>query len=173
MALLLHNIKEVTPMTGKSKFIIFLFLVFLVAAAGCGGSNTSTNYNYSAPATATITIDPSDQAFSPVGGLTSSQHDSFKITVKDANGIPMNNIKITMTFPWATPDSNGANQFVQFYSDGANTIPEPSPFDAVTDKFGVYTLYYTYQLGGGVSYFGNLKVQSGAVVGTAKLTITS
>jgi len=158
-------------MTRKSRFFFFLVAVFLFGASGCGGSNTNTNYNYSAPSTSSITIDPADQTWT--FGVTmpvSTNQDHFTITVKDANGNPMNNVKITISYPWAAPNTNSR---VQFYSDGTLAVKEPSPFDAVTDKFGAYVLNYTYDAGGGLSYFGNLKAQSGSVVGTAKLTISS
>jgi hypothetical protein len=148
-------------MTRKSG--LFFLLLFLVVAAGCGSSN------YSATSSSTITIDPSTRTvtFAALSSVTTSQ-DHFTITVKDAAGNPMNNVEITISYPWAAPNTFSD---VHFYSDGNLTAAEPSPFKAHTDKFGVYILNYTYDGGGGMEYTGELKAQSGAVVGTATFAV--
>jgi hypothetical protein len=159
----------------RSYFLLFTVhcLLFAVLLWGCGslGSDPVT-----APPDSTITINP--------GTMTATCTDDpevegdacevatwhtvfFTIYVQNSDGTPLGKVKITISYPWAVPDSFGA---VQLY-DGDNKVN--SPFDAETDDFGVYYLRFDYLLGGGFTYNGDLEVRSGSAYGIATIDVTS
>lgn len=146
---------------------LFKILLTLLGASvffmsSCGGGSVS------APPGATITITPESFTPPPDGSAESSWHTQFfTILVKNSDGNPLGNIKITISYPWAVPDSAG---LVQLY-DGST--PVNSPFDAKTDDFGVYHLRFDYQSGGGLKYKGDLEVRSGSAFKTAAFEVTS
>ena len=90
----------------------------------------------------------------------------FTISLKDANGNPLGDTRISISFIWAVPNIVGV---VQLY-DG--TTPVNSPFEADTDDFGVYILRVDFQ-SGVISYFGDIEVRSGDAFGSASLTVQS
>lgn len=144
-------------------FKILLLLALLGVSAffmsGCGGGVT-------APSDATITINPSTVSITD-GTTESTWHTQFfTILVKNSDGNPLGNIKITISYPWAVPDSAGS---VQLY-DGST--PVNSPFDAETDDFGVYNLRFDYLSGGGLNYNGDLEVRSGSAFSSATFEVT-
>ena len=136
-----------------------VLLICLTALAGCGGGGGGV----SAPDGSSITINP--------GSLSiADPHDfwrttNFTISVKNADGQPMGDAKIAISFPYAVPDSHG---YVQLY-DG--TTAKNSPFDAKTDEFGVYNLRFDFRAG--VAYTGDLEVRSGSAFGTSTFTMTT
>ncbi len=138
-------------------FIAFVGLLFIVP--GCGGYDDIQN----APADATITINPSEFTLSDT---TSQQWHTqyFHIAVKDANGFPFENIRLTIAFVWAEPDISG---LVQFYHRGSTVN---SPFNAVTDGDGAYTLRMDF-LSGGLEYSGTLQVTSGSAYDSADFSV--
>ena len=142
------------------RFFMALFVLFALAA--CGSNNS-----ISAPYGSTITINPTDTSVTDKGSVITTHTQFYTITVLDQNGQPMNNAKITISFPWAYPDSASA---VTLY-DGNS--PQNSPFDAKTDSFGIYTLRFDYVSGGGLSYFGNLEVRSGTAYQQVKFTVSN
>ena len=159
----------------RSYFLLFTVhcLLFTVMLWGCGslGSDPVT-----APPDSTITINPEtmtatcteDPEVEGDACEVATWHTVFfTIYVKDSDGTPLGNVKITISFPWAVPDSTGV---VQLY-DGST--PVNSPFDAETDDFGVYNLRFDYLLGGGFTYNGDLEVRSGSAYAIATVEVTS
>ncbi|MEW6216016.1 MAG: hypothetical protein AB1478_12570 [Nitrospirota bacterium] len=150
----------------KSYFLLFTVycLLFTVLFWGCGGS-------VSAPPDSTITINPETVTITDSGDeATHTQY--FTILVKDSNGTPLGDIKITISFPWAKPDPT---DLVQLYKceDPKCETPEAvnSPFDAETDESGTYTLRFDYQ-SGWLEYKGDVEVRSGSAFGSATFEVT-
>jgi hypothetical protein len=88
------------------------------------------------------------------------------IVTQNATGGPMANQGIIISYPYAVPD-NGTG-YVQFYNK--DNVSVNSPFTAVTDNSGLYTLRVDYRSGGGLSYSEDLQVVSGS--GTLSNTAT-
>ncbi len=134
---------------------ILIGIFFLV---GCG--------DVQAPDEATITIHPPDPTVVDAGIETVWDTYYFSIVVEDENGIPLNDVEITITFPWAEPGEAG---LVRLY-DGDTR--EDSPMKVVTDKNGTYYLRFDY-LRGGKDYYGNLQVRSGNVFASTNFTVSA
>jgi hypothetical protein len=133
-------------------------LIFLISIWGCGGS-------VSAPPGSTITMSPAEITVND-GGLTAWHTQYFTIYVKDSLGSPLGNVKLSISYPWAVPDSYG---LVQFYN---GSTPVNSPFDVETDDFGTYVLRVDYQAGG-LDYKGDIEIRSGAAFTKAAFTVES
>ena len=136
----------------------FMLLIGLTALAGCGGSG-----GVSAPAGSTITLNPS--ALTITDAVDQWHTTFFDIIVKNADGQPMGDAKVTISFQWAVPDPQA---FVQLY-DG--DTKKNSPFDAKTDDFGIYHLRFDYRTG--YKYNGDLEARSGATLGKATITVST
>lgn len=144
------------------KFITKLFLVGLccLAFSGCGAPSAGVTASDGSTISFNIaSLDVTDT------GAAATWHnaDPIVITVRDKNGAPVDNAQIKISYPWALP--NGT--VVQLY-DGFTAMP--SPMTVKTGRDGTYTLYLSYQSGGGLDYFGDLGVISGTAY--AKITIT-
>ena len=143
-----------------NKIIIGLCLIgsFFIWS-GCGG-------NYAAPEGSTITITGPD-AITDASSSTSTDSAFFTIVVKNPSDVPLDDVKIWITYSWAVPSP--AN-LVQLY-DGAT--PKDSPMSVQTDSNGAFNLRMDYQRGGGLDYTGTLQISSGPVVGTAEFAVSS
>jgi hypothetical protein len=142
------------------KIIIGLCLMgsFFILS-GCGG-------NHAAPEGSTITITgPSEIS----DGRTSTSVNSafFTIVVKNISGVPLNDVRIWITYLWAIPSEAS---LVQLY-DG--DTPQDQPMSVTTDTNGAFNLRLDYQQGGGLEYNGTIQVSSGSVVGTADFAVSS
>ena len=140
-------------------FIAFVGLLFIVP--GCADDDLEN-----APAYATITINPSAYTLSDGTGVTTTHTQYFHIVVKDANGFPFENIKLTIAFVWAEPDHYG---LVQFYHGGS---PVDSPFNVLTDGEGAYLLRMDFK-SGVWEYSGTLEVTSGSGYGSADFDVNT
>ena len=142
------------------KIIIGLCLMgsFFILS-GCGGS-------FEAPEGSTITISGPD---SIIDGSPSTSTDSafFTIVVKNQSGVPLDDVRIWITYPWAIPSPAS---LVQLY-DGET--PQNSPMPVKTDSNGTFNLRMDYLRGGGAEYSGTIQVSSGSVVGTADFDVSS
>lgn len=149
------------------RYIISLALVgLLFIIIGCGGGGGGDD-DVAAPAEATMTISGAPETISIGLGSTSwYEYCCFIIVVKDANGIPLNNVDLSISYPWAIPNPPG---LVQLY-DG-NT-PKDSPLNVTTDENGAYYLKIGYQ-GGLLEYTGSLIVVSGSVSATATFAVNT
>ena len=149
----------------KRRYIISLALVgLLFIISGCGGGGGGGD-DVAAPAEAEITISGAPDTIS-IGTSSTSWYEycCFIIVVKDANDIPLNNVDLSISYPWAVPNPPG---LVQFYN--GNT-PVDSPLNVTTDINGAYYLKIRYQ-GGLVEYTGSLIVVSGSVSATATFAV--
>lgn len=144
------------------RYINSLALIGLVIIIiGCGGGSDDVV----APAESTITISGAPETIS-IGTSSTSWYEycCFIIVVKDANGIPLNDVDISISYPWAVPNPPG---LVQFYDGNA---AKDSPLNVTTDNNGAYYLKIRYQ-GGIVEYTGSLIVVSGSVSATATFAV--
>jgi hypothetical protein len=91
----------------------------------------------------------------------------FAIVVKNESNVPLNDVVIWITYPWAVPAPAGLTQLY----DG--DIPKDSPMSVTTDSNGTFILRMDYVRGGGASYTGTLEVKSGSIVGTAEFSVSS
>lgn len=150
----------------RGYFLLFAicYLLFAVLLWGCGSLGGDS---VSAPPDSTITINPETLSVADSREEEDWHTQFFSIYVQNSDGTPLGNVKITISYPWAVPDSSGV---VQLY-DGDNKVN--SPFDAETDDFGVYNLRFDYLSGGGLAYYGDLEVRSGSAYGKATFTLTS
>ncbi|MBI5663843.1 MAG: hypothetical protein HZC49_01950 [Nitrospirae bacterium] len=155
------------------KYIMSLALVgllFIITGCGGGGNGSSGGLlscgdGSSAPEDATITVSPATESI--IDGTTGTAWDTyfFSISVKNSDGIPLDCIKLNITYPWAIPSEAG---LVQFF-DG--DTPKDNPMTATTDDNGTFYLKIRYQRGE-VAYTGNLMVVSGAAEpGTATFEV--
>ncbi len=159
----------------RGYFLLFAICSLFVAVMlwGCGSLGEEC---VTAPPDSTITISPDSMTTTctedpEVEGdeceVATWHTVFFSIYVQDSNGTPIGNACITISYPWAVPDSTGV---VQLYDD---STPVNSPFDAETDDFGVYHLRFDYLLGGGFTYNGDLEVRSGSAYAKATVDVTS
>ncbi len=143
------------------RFIPGLFILtslFILSACGNSGGNQ-------APATATITVSPTEFELSDGTATATWSTHFFSIVVKDAQGRPLNDVDLDISYVWAVPNSAG---YVQLY-DG-NT-PVDSPMEATTDEHGQYHLRFDFQSGGGLVYSASLEVRSGSLFGSADFSV--
>ena len=138
-------------------FIAFVGLLFIVP--GCADDDLD-----SAPASATITINPSSYTLTDSSGSTTTHTKYFLIVVKDVNGFPFKDIRLRIAFIWAKPDIYGV---VQFYHLGSKVN---SPFNALTDGNGTYTLRMDFD-SGLLAYKGTLQATSGSAYGSADFEV--
>ena len=141
-------------------FIAFVGLLFIVP--GCADDELDGG---GAPAGATITINPSTYTLIDTTLVAATHTQYFSIVVKDANGFPFKDIKLTIAFIWAKPDIYG---LVQFYH-GGNKVN--SPFNAYTDANGTYRLRMDFWSGGELDYNGTLQVTSGSGYASADFEV--
>lgn len=119
----------------KSKIrLLWLAGVLLMATAGlivggCGGNNDDTE----APYGSTITFLPSELTISMPQGEV---HELIRVLVQDAEGTPLNNIKVTIGSSWAYPFDPA---LYYFYDTNGNLLS--SGFEGVTGDYGTYSFY--------------------------------
>ncbi len=162
----------------KRRYIISLALVaLLLIIPGCGRDNSED-----APADATITISPSSNTITVAAGYPLTTYSSsFTIVVKDKKGTPLNDVDLTISYPWAsTATTTGVVQFYDGVPDGGASATV-SPMTATTDKNGAYTIWFTYQVGdtapgvadeGDLAYKGDFQVTSGSLFSSATFEVT-
>ncbi len=156
---------HVPGIINKRTFGVFIAsLVIALVLSSCGGS---TSGGVTAPFGSTITIDPTAYSVGDAGTSITVHTEYFTIQVLGPDGTPFNKALITIEFPWSPPDPTS---LVQLY-DG--NVPQSSPFSAVTNEFGLYTLRVDYESGGGLLYHGNITVRTGSASATSTLTITN
>jgi hypothetical protein len=114
----------------------------------------------------TITITGPDN-ITDITPSTSTDTAFFAIVVKNQSGVPLANVEISITYPWAVPNPAA---LVQLF-DGNNT-QQDSPMSVTTDANGTFNLRMDYQRGL-VDYTGTIQVTSGSVIGTADFSVSS
>ena len=138
------------------KIIIGLFLTgsFFILT-GCG--------NNQAPEGTVITIEPSALTITD-GSLQDIHKQRFLVSVKNPSSVPLDDVKLRMSFIWASPDGvldtlvfdlnpcDGTPEtpLAQLYDgdpdNGGN--PVDSPFDTTTNEDGVYEVWVRFISGG-------------------------
>ncbi|GMT46992.1 MAG: hypothetical protein IEMM0007_0558 [bacterium] len=145
------------------KFKYVLPLIAILFLWSCG--------DVSAPPGSTITIDPpslsiesviDENGTSPV--KKSPQY--YTVTVVDKDGNPVGDVKLDISFVWASPN---AYNLVQLYK---GDTPVDSPFEATTDEFGSYKFRLDFISGGELEYTGDLEVRSGGAFAASTLDVT-
>lgn len=139
-----------------------LLLLCLIALSGCGAGGGS------APPGSTITIQPSSVDVE-YAGTDFEHYQDFIINLKDSEGTPIYDGKITISYIWATPNYANCVRFVDLNN------PSFSPFDVYTDRFGNYYLrvYFagTTPDGATCSHKGDLGLISGDAYTTATISV--
>lgn len=137
---------------------------------GCLVSAMSTamgcNKSVTAPSGTTMTINPASKTWdiTPTSCPSTSYNDELvTITVKDANGEPMNNISINVALDLSPNTGSVPVQVLELY-DG-NTLVT-SPYATTTGDFGTKTLKVRMDFG--CTYKAVLSVFSGTAYATAK-----
>ena len=156
------------------RFIYTIFSVCLIfAITGCGGNSGSE-----APEGTTITISGTESRVNGHADMTATE-DELRIIVKNADGIPLNNVKLRISFGFARSAvrpliydaaTNTGGYRVLFFDDGSETN---SPMEVTTDKYGVYTLVFRYWSGNSVAYTGDFVVSSGTSTATHEFAVTA
>lgn len=169
------------------KYIIHMVLISLAfISVGCGGSGGGGGGRGGddAPADSSITINPASTTITVTAGSSLTTYvSSFNIVVKDANGIPLNDVDLTISYPWAsTSKTVGVVQFYDGYPYGSATAIA-SPVTVATDKNGAYTIWFTYVVGdtdgdplndaGDLEYKGDFQIISGSVYNSATFEVTT
>jgi hypothetical protein len=145
------------------KFTLLLTItisLFILSSCGGGGGG------YDAPAEGKITISGAPGTITITDIATNwYEYCCFVIVVKDSNGIPLNNVNLSISYPWAIPNPPG---LVQLYDGDA---PQDSPMDVTTDENGAYYLKIGYK-GGLLDYTGSVLVVSGSLSATATFEVS-
>ncbi|GEM_PF-2111555 len=150
----------------KKFFIVLSLLGVVFITQGCGGYGSLFSDGYtSPPEDATITVSPPSTKITDGGGTVETDEEQFLVVVKDANGIPLNNVEVVVSYPWAVPSPAG---FVQLY-DGST--PVDSPMTVITDPNGAYIVKFAYKRGGGVAYKGDFQFIAGSLSTTATFEV--
>jgi hypothetical protein len=114
----------------SKRYIIFLaFISLLFIIPGCGGGGGS---GIDAPAGSIITVNPSDIEIEFLSGDTIY---NFAVVVTNEDEIPLNNIELFISGPFAVPRVPARYQFYR-NSNGVN--PVDSHFSEKTNENGVY-----------------------------------
>jgi hypothetical protein len=144
------------------RFINYSVWTILFAAAamlfsGCGGQTSD------APSGSEITFSTGDVKI--MDGTAKHTEDYYiTIIVKNEEGIPLNNVELTITYPWAVPS---VSALVQFYDD---VTPVNSPMKVTTDENGAYLLHFKYETGT-LEYLGSIVVVSGSSSASVKFEV--
>ena len=144
----------------KRFLVLISITIVAVMILGCGGG---TEF---APEGSEITFSSGDMEISDGGGTTFWDHEYVTIFVKNGEGLPLSDVSLVVTYPWAAPSPNFP---MQLY-DG--DVKKDSPMTVKTDENGAYTLYFGYQRGGGVEYYGYLSVVSGTASASVEFKVS-
>ncbi|HEC97910.1 MAG TPA: hypothetical protein ENI58_07145 [Nitrospirae bacterium] len=125
----------------------------------------------SAPPDSTITISPSSVSIESVieaNGTSPAKWSTqdYTVSVVDKDGNPVGNVKLSISFVWASPSPY---DLVQLYKGDTKV---DSPFEATTDEFGSYKFRLDFISGAEYEYTGDLEVRSGAGFASSTLDVT-
>ncbi len=141
----------------NSIILAFMFL-------GCGGGTDPS------PEGSEITFGSGDIEITD-GGATVWDDGYVNVIVKNEEGIPLNNVELVISYPWAAPSPGipGTGFLVQLYDGDDN--PKNSPMTVETDEYGTFYLHYGY-LRGSLEYFGDLSVVSGSASASIEIKVS-
>ncbi len=146
-----------------SMFSVCLIFVFTGCGGELGGSSGSD-----APEGAVITFTPTSLTITDTGAAVWDDA-SFTIIVKNADGIPLGNVRLNISFPFAKSSKLTSGFLVELLDDG--TVTE-SPMEATTETNGTYVLRFNYQRGS-LDYVSDILVTSGTSSKVATFTVAS
>jgi hypothetical protein len=129
----------------KKRLINLVTTAFLLVLIACGGGGGG----YDAPIGSTITVSPPAIPYDSIAGDVIV---NISVLVKNAEGIPLNNVAIVISGSMAEPRVPARYQF----HEGFNASdPVNSGFSAVTDQNGVYefSIKIYAEVGGSPSEF--------------------
>ncbi len=146
------------------RFIYTIFSVCLIFVfTGCGGSQGSD-----APELSVITIIPASLTITDATATADWEETSFTIIVKNADGIPLSNVRLNISMPFAWSGLLQTGHLVEMLNNGVRT---ESPMEAVTQTNGTYVLTLRYQHGGGVAFVSDILVTTGTSSKVATFTV--
>ncbi|MBI5408939.1 MAG: hypothetical protein HZA14_06205 [Nitrospirae bacterium] len=150
----------------KNVYTVLLItgLFFMLSACGGGGVGDGGSVDAPADSDIAITVSPDEATITDGSSTTVVDTYYFQIVVKKGD-IPLRDVNLSISFPWAVPSPAGA---VQLY-DGATKVD--SPMNVTTDANGAYNLRFDYIRGGGVEYKGDLFVVSGSKSASATFEV--
>lgn len=139
--------------------LIFIFIFGMIQCADVSPDDTK------------ITIDPA--SFTIEGLADERLYESFKISVKNKEGEPLNGVKITISFLFA-PDFNCPPSAALCTDPPARLLDknkeyQSSPFTTKTDEDGTYTVWLEYWHG--AAWKGTLEVNSGTAYQKADVEV--
>jgi hypothetical protein len=115
------------------RYVIFLaFLSLLFIIPGCGGGGGSGGGGVDAPVGSIITVNPSTAEFASLSGDTII---NFAVFVTNEQGVPLNNVELFISGPFAVPRVPAR---YQFYRNSNGNNPVDSFFSEKTNENGVY-----------------------------------
>lgn len=161
---------------------IIFALIFIILTIACGTELDSPDSEIIAPPGSTITVIPESRE-SNIGGPLTFYNITYSVTVKSPDNRPVGRAKLLIQYPWAHP----VTSYFYFYdgkcpSSGLPSELRPSPFEAVTDDYGVY--YFCVRYAGGqigtdpsgnpiyLEYKGDIEVFSGTNVGKSFFSVS-
>ena len=147
---------------------------WVFALSGCGGEGNG------APDGSAVTISPSGATWKVAGpgcAGTDFNFHVFNITVRNSDGVPLNNVDLYVTLDLAANNATTA-QIMRLYDDpewqgGSSTLPQnqkSTPYVTKTDGYGSKRLVVGVDIGG-CTYTGSLNVYSGTAFGSASISV--
>ncbi len=135
--------------------ILLISSVFLLFS--CGGKGDS------APSGSSMTIFPTEISY---GGIATTAVVNISVTVKNDNGVPLNNVDLNISGGFAAPRVPSR---YQFYKDRDADGPVNSGFTGTTDTEGVYD--FSIKIDGGSDFADTIYIQSSTVTGAVPVTL--
>jgi hypothetical protein len=130
----------------------------LAVSAMLGGCGDNT-----APSGATITIYPASFSLEDAAAVASSSSKDFTITVKNKDGLLMNNVDVVIS---AIAQQWGYAQLMT-----TRNVLLPEPVTVTTDDTGTYTVRLSMVHGGGAKYKFDLNAVSASASASATIEI--
>ncbi|MHB8455476.1 MAG: hypothetical protein ACYDDO_12440 [Acidiferrobacterales bacterium] len=165
-------------MTVQNSFKGLMLFMLPLILAGCGKGND-------APPAGTITIQASTTSWNvPASGSVNTisyVSQPVLVTVRDSSGIPLTGIAVTLSLDLSSGTVPVGSEDMAMYLTDPNGIPKPasvtSPIVEKTGSSGTIALWIVMATGGNgttfdYNYKGILYADSGALQGTASLSVT-
>ena len=155
---------------------LILFSLVLLVLAGCGGGG-----NLAAPSGSVIALTPTAKAGAPITITSTSTVQKsvvqiYQFSVKEsdlpgAKGVRDTIFNVTFELTKVPGSTTADLSSLVTLCDGSQITN--SMAEKQTDHEGIYNLCVVFKTGGGLAYYGNLRVLSGAQTASTSLSITS
>ncbi|RJQ20306.1 MAG: hypothetical protein C4560_05280 [Nitrospiraceae bacterium] len=149
----------------KKSSVILAIIGFVFILSACGGG---AGGDADAPADGSITTSVSSIPWEYATDSSGSRTGSFTIVVKNANGIPLEDVSVTIFNTLAEPFASSIQLYDGNPDDGAPA--KDAPMTVTTDENGSYTLYFDFVVG--VEYASNFQITSGSLSKSVSLEVT-